>query len=255
MTDAKALNSLADLICRAQKQGRRTPMGIAMAIDSARALPLSEKSELERLRQLVDAAPAELSEAQIEALAEAGNRFLNEENHEDLCLCDGWPEACVSGYTRSNWDSGAMEQALPAVIGLWESLRSEAEGRELRRLRARVAELEAERHTTNEALAELTESTRGGSPWQRATDGLNALVDAGIGFHIEPDGHIANPFGDEHIEWDRSAERWRLVLDEDDEPVPYVLTESIAPAVVTSAALAAAEKLRRTLALPGGERA
>lgn len=53
------------------------------------------------------------------------------------------------------------------------------------------------------------------SPWQRAVDGLNALVDAGIGFHVEPDGHISNPAGGEHIEWDRAAERWQLVHDED----------------------------------------
>ncbi|NUH35319.1 hypothetical protein HUF15_00795 [Streptomyces samsunensis] len=39
-----------------------------------------------------------------------------------------------------------------------------------------------------------------------------------------------------------------------DVPVPVVLTEDDGPAVVTTAALAAAEKLRRTLALSGGER-
>ncbi len=33
--NTRALNSLADLICRAQEQGKRTPRGIAMAIDSA----------------------------------------------------------------------------------------------------------------------------------------------------------------------------------------------------------------------------
>lgn len=54
------------------------------------------------------------------------------------------------------------------------------------------------------------------SPWQRAVDGLNALADSGVPFHIEPDGHISNPFGDEHIEWDRAAERWRLVLDDEE---------------------------------------
>lgn len=53
-------------------------------------------------------------------------------------------------------------------------------------------------------------------PWQRAVDGLNALVDAGIGFWIEPDGHISNPLGDEHIEYDRETERWQLVHDEED---------------------------------------
>lgn len=79
-----------------------------------------------------------------------------------------------------------------------------------------------------EAQRELDALDAGVSPWQRAVDGLNALVDAGIGFHVEPDGHISNPFGAEHIEWDRAAERWRLVLDEDlddTEPVPFVPTE------------------------------
>ncbi|MFJ4637518.1 hypothetical protein ACIP69_18075 [Streptomyces hygroscopicus] len=53
-------------------------------------------------------------------------------------------------------------------------------------------------------------------PWQRAVDGLNALAEAGIGFWIEPDGHISNPLGDEHIEYDRETERWQLVHDEED---------------------------------------
>ncbi|MEU0665702.1 hypothetical protein ABZ508_26450 [Streptomyces lavendulocolor] len=53
------------------------------------------------------------------------------------------------------------------------------------------------------------------SPWQQAVDGLNALVDAGIPLHIEPDGHIANPCGDEHIEWNRETNRWQLVMDEE----------------------------------------
>ncbi|MEU7155123.1 hypothetical protein [Streptomyces chrestomyceticus] len=62
------------------------------------------------------------------------------------------------------------------------------------------------------------ESTRAASPWQQAVDGLNALVDAGIPVHVEPDGHIANTLGDEHIEWDRAAGRWRLVHDGEDAP-------------------------------------
>ncbi|MFE2112018.1 hypothetical protein ACFXAY_01310 [Streptomyces microflavus] len=52
-------------------------------------------------------------------------------------------------------------------------------------------------------------------PWQRALDGLNSLIDAQIPVHIEPDGHISNPLGDEHIEWDREAGRWRLVHDDE----------------------------------------
>ncbi|MGW1661030.1 hypothetical protein [Streptomyces microflavus] len=52
-------------------------------------------------------------------------------------------------------------------------------------------------------------------PWQRALDGLNSLIDAQIPVHIEPDGHISNPLGAEHIEWDREAGRWRLVHDDE----------------------------------------
>ncbi len=59
------------------------------------------------------------------------------------------------------------------------------------------------------------------SPWERAVAGLNALVDAGVAFHVEPDGHISAPFSDEHIEWDLKARRWVLTHDEDDEDVPH----------------------------------
>jgi hypothetical protein len=60
----------------------------------------------------------------------------------------------------------------------------------------------------------------GPSPWERAVSGLNALADAQIAFWIEPDGHISNPFGDEHIEWDDAAARWRLVHDDEDDVHP-----------------------------------
>lgn len=55
------------------------------------------------------------------------------------------------------------------------------------------------------------------SPWQQAVAGLNALVDADVAFHVEPDGHISAPFSDEHIEWDLKASRWVLTRDEDDD--------------------------------------
>ncbi|MFJ1695743.1 hypothetical protein ACIOHC_11415 [Streptomyces sp. NPDC088252] len=54
------------------------------------------------------------------------------------------------------------------------------------------------------------------SPWERAVAGLNALVDAGVIFHVEPDGHISAPFSDEHIEWDLKARRWVLTHDNED---------------------------------------
>jgi hypothetical protein len=75
------------------------------------------------------------------------------------------------------WDVNGLEDAIPAVLGLWESMR----GGELQALRARVAELEAERHSTNESLDDavqclrerqtereaLVEQMRAGQTWQR----------------------------------------------------------------------------------------
>lgn len=86
--------------------------------------------------------PLVLDEAQVEALAEAGNRVVNDAVHEDLCMCDGWPEKCVSsgGFRLGDWDVSGLETALPAVLALWEQMR----GGELATLRARVAELEGQ---------------------------------------------------------------------------------------------------------------
>jgi hypothetical protein len=85
--------------------------------------------------------PLALDEAQVDALAASGNRAVNDLVHEDLCACDAWPEKCLSsgGFFQGYWDWGYLETAIPAVLGLWESMR----GGELERLRARVAELEA----------------------------------------------------------------------------------------------------------------
>lgn len=91
--------------------------------------------------------PLALAEAQIEALSEAGNRVVNDAVHEDLCMCDGWPEKCVSsgGFRRGDWDMAGLETALPAVLALWEQMR----GGELVTLRTRVAELEARLAVSN----------------------------------------------------------------------------------------------------------
>lgn len=85
--------------------------------------------------------PLELLEAQVDALAAAGNRVVNDEMHQHLCMCDAWPKSCVStgNYFMGAWDVSGLEAALPAVLGLWERMR----GGELETLRARVAELES----------------------------------------------------------------------------------------------------------------
>lgn len=88
--------------------------------------------------------------------------------------------------------------------------------REREALRARVEELVAQR---DDALVELVTGQappEALSPWERAVAGLNALVDADVIFHVEPDGHISAPFSDEHIEWDLKARRWVLTRDDED---------------------------------------
>ncbi len=47
-----------------------------------------------------------------------------------------------------------------------------------------------------EAAGLLQSPESAASPWERAVAGLNALVDADVIFHVEPDGHISAPFSD-----------------------------------------------------------
>lgn len=76
--NTKALNSLADVICRAQNNGKRTPMGIAFAIDSAgRHMSPETAAELEQLRVKV----AEL-ESQLAAL-QAQGEVLREKSADE----------------------------------------------------------------------------------------------------------------------------------------------------------------------------
>ncbi len=148
----------------------------------------------------------------------------------------------IENQQRSNADAAFMADARSAVPELLA---------EVDRLRARVAELEGEaygdaavrlvdpvsqiRHlhacvAAQRSRADVLDRLCGkyqeraelleGSPWERAVAGLNALVDAGVAFHVEPDGHISAPFSDEHIEWDLKAKRWVLTHDDEDEDVP-----------------------------------
>ena len=50
---------------------------------------------------------------------EAVNARINDENHEDLCMCDGWPGACASGYRPGLWDIGVD---LHIAVGVLEPL-------------------------------------------------------------------------------------------------------------------------------------
>ena len=122
---------------------------LAAAVEAMDALPVPVP---------VGPEPVQLSEQQMDALVAAGNRVVNDETHEHLCMCDAWPQGCVSTghYFMGAWDVDGLKAALPAVLGLWERMR----GGELLALKARVAELEAERHSTNEALDDAVQALR-----------------------------------------------------------------------------------------------
>jgi hypothetical protein len=67
--NTKALNSLADLICRAQEQDR-TPMGIALAIDAAgRHMTPETAAEVEQLRARVAELEAQCERRRVRLVA------------------------------------------------------------------------------------------------------------------------------------------------------------------------------------------
>lgn len=172
-TSAAARKAVVDWLLLsegADYDARYDAVHAAWEADQARQHPVARKllKENEQLRAELAAQgalpmpmgpePLALTEAQIEALAAAGNRVVNDARHEDLCMCDAWPKACLSSgnFHMGDWDMSGLESALPAVLALWEQMR----GGELATLRARVTELEAERHTTNEALDDAVQELR-----------------------------------------------------------------------------------------------
>jgi hypothetical protein len=146
---------------------------LAAALDGKQLLQFPEAgAELAQLRLLMNAQPADLSEAQIDALAEAGNRAINDYYHERACSCDLWPTSCHTNplYANGYWDTDAFGIGAPAVVALWEVMRAAGDAGEVGRLRARIAELEAERHSTNDALAETTVALRAAEVARQASE-------------------------------------------------------------------------------------
>lgn len=134
--NTKALNSLAALICRAQEQDR-TPMGIAFAVDAAgRHMSPETAAEIEQLRNDITGA----------CLA----RWEEEQDNARLRLA-------LASARRGRRELRELLNAPPSA----DELQARAEAFEEReRLRARVAELEAERHSTNEALDDAVQALR-----------------------------------------------------------------------------------------------
>jgi hypothetical protein len=53
-----------------------------------------------------------------EEWVDAVNKRINDENHDDLCACDGWPDACRH-YKPGLWDLGV---SLDIAVGVLEPL-------------------------------------------------------------------------------------------------------------------------------------
>ncbi|MFF7610703.1 hypothetical protein [Streptomyces lavendulae] len=117
-----------------QTSGEDLASEAAAALSSLGMLvPEGGAAELDRLRMLLNAQPADLSEEQLGALIAAGNRAIGDFYHERACACDAWPANCTTNpsYSRGYWDTDAFAIGMSTVIGLWESMRTPASPRVL----------------------------------------------------------------------------------------------------------------------------
>ena len=107
-----------------------------------------------------------------------------------------------------------------------------AEGEEYgERLRARVAELELGRHSTNEALDDAVQALRRDEPaevsvprtersyWVDIAAALNAAVAVGMPVGVDLDGTLTD-HNAWSVVWDRAAERWTVAGYEDEPKAP-----------------------------------
>lgn len=174
MSTVRELTSAAGVIQAAIVAGRVFPMDLAAALGDAGLLMSPEiaaelvklrsrKATCEALEAILDAQGAEITRLRASGSAA----------HDDLVAALG----CSAG---TEWSD---------LIDIATTYMRTAEGIEtagakaLRSAEARIAELEAERHTTNEALADVTEALR--TPEERMSpEAAFAAADA----HIRGDG-------------------------------------------------------------------
>jgi hypothetical protein len=110
--NTKALNSLADVICRAQENGKRTPMGIAFAIDSAqRHMSPETAPELEQLRARVAELETERHSTN-ESLDDAVQELRRRETGPALPWAHTMPDGDLSGF---------LDDLVSAAMGRWRS--------------------------------------------------------------------------------------------------------------------------------------
>jgi hypothetical protein len=112
----------------------------------------------------------------------AGIRAVADANHQNLCACRSWPDACLSGYKPDQWEHGDEATFLTAALErLAESTRTAAEAKyekDLSSLQAfadRLRQTDDERHA---ALLAETERLRGERDtfWKRAMSNGEVIV-------------------------------------------------------------------------------
>ncbi|MDW4900608.1 hypothetical protein RB625_19555 [Streptomyces californicus] len=194
--NAKRVNAAAGVILAAQKQ-RETAAGIAAALDAAGVLQSPESAaELAAYRALELGTP----EGRVSAKCEDSSHPVWLRDLDDKRGC---PWCRVAELEAEAYGDAAVRLVDPIS--------------QIRHLHACVAAQRSRADVLDRLCGKYQERSEllEGSPWERAVAGLNALVDADVVFHVEPDGHISAPFSDEHIEWDRKAKRWVLTRDDE----------------------------------------
>lgn len=118
--------------------------GAQALLDAGMLVEPGGAAELARLRLLLNAQPVDLTEEQLGALITAGDHALSDYYHERQCACSEYPASCATNpaYRREagHWDTDAFAIGMGAVLGLWESIRTDAAAAELAQLHARLSE-------------------------------------------------------------------------------------------------------------------
>lgn len=67
------------------------------------------------------ATPMPLTDDEVDLLSDYANRLINDNNHENLCGCNKWPEGCVSSdhYHMGTWDTSVIEEVVRQLLGAW----------------------------------------------------------------------------------------------------------------------------------------
>jgi hypothetical protein len=172
--NAKRVNAAAGVIHASQVAGKQTATGLAADLESACMLQSPETAaELAAYRAL------ELGDLDGRVSASCGKphhptwlRAADDTRGCPWCEIDGaheetiganlarWEEEQENARLRLAWQSARGRAAEQAADALTFRRATAAERKQVRELEARVAELEAERHVTNEALDDAVQELR-----------------------------------------------------------------------------------------------